>query len=36
MFALQFALNFVINISCLNEEARKCAFHFVEFFSKSE
>ena len=36
MFALQFALKFVINTSCLDEEARKCAFHFEEIFSKNE
>ena len=24
------------NISCLDEEARVCAFHFVEYFSKNE
>ena len=29
-FTLQFALKFVINISCFDEEARGCAFHFVE------
>ena len=29
-FALQFALKFLTKISCFVEEARKCAFHFVD------
>ena len=35
-FAKQFASKFVINISCFDEEVRRCAFHFVEMFSKRE
>ena len=35
-FVLQFALKFLINISCFDEEARGCAFHFVEIFSQNE
>ena len=35
-FVLQFALMFVIKISCFDKEARGCAFHFVEIFSKNE
>ena len=31
-FTLQFALKFVINISCFDEEARECACHFLEIF----
>ena len=31
-FVLQFALKFLINISCFDEEARGCAFLFVENF----
>ena len=34
--ALQLALRFVINISCFDEEARACAFQFVEILSKNE
>ena len=34
-FTLQFALKFVINISCFDEEAR-FVFHFVEILSKKE
>ena len=36
MFAIQFALKFVINTSCFDEEARRRAFHFEEIFSKNE
>ena len=36
MFALQFALKFVINMTLLDREAMKCAFHFVEVHSKDE
>ena len=36
MFAIQFALKFVINTSCFDEEARRRAFHFEELFSKNE
>ena len=32
----QFVLKFVINIACFDEEARGCAFHFVEIFCKNE
>ena len=35
-FTLQFALKFIINISCFDEEAMGCAFQFVEILSKSE
>ena len=35
-FVLQFALKFLINISCFDREARGCAFLFVENFSKNE
>ena len=35
-FVLQFALKFLINISCFDREARGCAFLFVEKFSKTE
>ena len=35
-FVLQVALKFLLNISCFDEEARRCAFHFVEKFSKNE
>ena len=35
-FVLQFALKFLINISCFDREARGCAFLFVEKFSKNE
>ena len=34
-FVLQFALKFLINRSCFDVEARGCAFHFVEIFSKN-
>ena len=33
---LQFALKFLIKISCFDKEARGCAFHLVENFSKNE
>ena len=36
MFKLQFALKFIINISCFDEEAMGCAFQYVEILSKSE
>ena len=35
-FVLQFALKFLINISCCDEETTGCAFHFVENFSKNQ
>ena len=35
-FLLKFALKFLINISCFDEEAKGCACHFVENFSKTE
>ena len=35
-FILQFALKFLIKISCFDEKTRGCAFHFVENFSKNE
>ena len=35
-FVLQFALKFLINISCFDEEARGCASHFVEIIFKNE
>ena len=35
-FVLQFALKFLINISCFDEEAMGRAFHFVENLSKNE
>ena len=35
-FVLQFALMFLINISCIDREARGCVFLFVEKFSKNE
>ena len=35
-FVLQFALKFLINISCFDEEATGCAFHFRENFSKNK
>ena len=31
---LQFALKFVINIFCFDEEAKSCALHFVKIFYK--
>ena len=33
---LQFALKFLINISCFEKEPRGCVFHFVENLSKNE
>ena len=35
-FVLQFALKFIINISCFDEKAKGCSFHFVEILSKNE
>ena len=35
-FVLQFALMFLLKISCIDREARGCAFLFVEIFSKNE
>ena len=35
-FVLRFALKFLINMSCFDREARRCAFLFVEKFSKTE
>ena len=35
-FVLQFALKFLISISCFDEEETGCAFQFVENFSKNE
>ena len=33
---VQCELKFVMNISCFDEEARGCTFHFVEIFCKNE
>ena len=33
---IHFALKFIINISCFDEEARGYAFHFVEVLSKND